>query len=347
VRLRPAWRTALQTAARFNAEANALHGKGRGVRRGAGIACMWYGIGNTVIANPSTMGVGLRKNGRVMLYNGAMEIGQGSSTVLAQICADAIGVPLALIDQIVGDTDLTADAGKTSASRQTFVSGSAVRLAGEQLRARLIALLEAPQHAALLLDGAQLCARAEYFERRIDLSTLPADERGDVCTGEGYFDPPTVPLDENGQGSPYATYAFAAQIAEVEVDLDLGTVRVIEMHAAHDVGRAINPAQVEGQIEGGIAQGIGMTLMEEYHAGRTDNLHDYLIPTAGDVPPVQCYLIEDAEALGPYGAKGVGEPALIATAPAILSAIRHATGARITHLPATPDRVRRAILALK
>jgi len=131
------------------------------------------------------------------------------------------------------------------------------------------------------------------------------------------------------------------------VDLDLGTVNVLTMHAAHDVGRAINPTQVEGQIEGGIAQGIGMALMEDYHAGRTDNLHDYLIPTAGDVPPIQSYLIEDAEALGPFGAKGVGEPALIATAPAVLSAIRHATGARITHLPATPDRVRRAILALK
>jgi CO/xanthine dehydrogenase Mo-binding subunit len=347
VRLRPAWRTALQTAARFNAEANALHGKGRGVRRGAGIACMWYGIGNTVIANPSTMRVGLRSNGRVMLYNGAMEIGQGSSTVLPQICADAIGVPLALIDQIVGDTDLTADAGKTSASRQTFVSGAAVRLAGAQLRSKLLALLEAPEQASLILDGMHLFARAPDFERRIDLSALPADANGDVCTSEGYFDPPTIPLDENGQGSPYATYAFAAQIAEVAVDLDLGTVRVIKMHAAHDVGRAINPAQVEGQIEGGIAQGIGMTLMEEYHAGRTDNLHDYLIPTAGDVPPVRCYLIEDAEALGPFGAKGVGEPALIATAPAILGAIRHATGARITHLPATPDRVRRAILALK
>jgi CO/xanthine dehydrogenase Mo-binding subunit len=227
------------------------------------------------------------------------------------------------------------------------VSGAATRLAAEQLRERLLVLLEAPQHARLMLDTGRLSAHAEGFERSVDLSTLPADHHGDVCTGEGYFDPPTIPLDENGQGSPYATYAFAAQIAEVEVDLDLGTVRVIEMHAAHDVGRAINPAQVEGQIEGGIAQGIGMTLMEEYHPGRTDNLHDYLIPTAGDVPPVQCYLIEDPEPLGPFGAKGVGEPALIATAPAILSAIRHAAGVRITHLPATPDRVRRAILALK
>ncbi len=116
------------------------------------------------------------------------------------------------------------------------------------------------------------------------------------------------------------------------------------MHAAHDVGRAINPTQVEGQIHGGIAQGLGMALMEEYISGKTDNLHDYLIPTVGDVPPIVVHIVEDAEPLGPYGAKGVGEPALIPTAPAILNAIRHATGVRITHVPATPDRVRKAIL---
>jgi len=119
---------------------------------------------------------------------------------------------------------------------------------------------------------------------------------------------------------------------------------VLSVHAAHDVGRAINPTQVEGQIHGGIAQGLGMALMEEYISGKTDNLHDYLIPTAGDIPPITVHIIEDAEPLGPYGAKGVGEPALIPTAPAILNAIRHATGVRITHVPATPDRVRAAIL---
>jgi CO/xanthine dehydrogenase Mo-binding subunit len=346
--LRPAWRNALQAVARFNAEANAATGAARSLRRGAGIACMWYGIGNTVIANPSRMRVALRRDGRVVLYNGAVDIGQGSATVMAQICADALGLPLACFDQVMGDTDLTLDAGKTSASRQTFVSGNAARLAGEQLRARALELLKAPAHAQLELDETLLWAVADGQRvGSVDLARLDADAAGDVLTGEGMFDPPTVPLDENGQGVPYATYGFAAQIAEVEVDLDLGTVKVIAMHAAHDVGRAINPTQVEGQIEGGIAQGIGMALMEEYHAGRTDNLHDYLIPTAGDVPPIHTYLIEDPEALGPYGAKGVGEPALIATAPAILSAIRHATGVRLTHLPATPDRVRRAIIASK
>ena len=157
--------------------------------------------------------------------------------------------------------------------------------------------------------------------------------------GVGTWDPPTTPLDENGQGVPYATYGFAAQMAEVEVDTVLGTVKVIAMVAAHDVGRAVNPTLVEGQIHGGIAQGLGLALMEEFIPGRTENLHDYLIPTAGDMPSIKTYLIEDAEPEGPFGAKGVGEPALIATAPAILSAIRHATGVRVTRVPVLPHRL--------
>ena len=355
--LRPAWRAARERAEAFNAAQSAGRSAAPAVpassdphrryalakRRGVGVACMWYGIGNTVIANPSSMQVGLRGDGRFMLYNGAVDIGQGTYTIMAQICADALGVPVALIDQTVADTDLTLDAGKSSASRQTFVSGNAAKSAGEDLRGRLLSLLGLPAHARLALDGATLRGEADGRRGRVDLAALPADERGDVALGSGYFDPPTVALDADGQGVPYATYGFAAQFAEVEVDVDLGTVRVLSIHAAHDVGRAINPTQVEGQIHGGIAQGLGLALMEEYLAGRTDNLHDYLIPTAGDVPPIVVHLIEDAEPLGPYGAKGVGEPALVATAPAILNAIHHATGLRMAEVPVTPDRLRAAL----
>jgi CO/xanthine dehydrogenase Mo-binding subunit len=127
--------------------------------------------------------------------------------------------------------------------------------------------------------------------------------------------------------------------------LELGTVKVLKITAAHDVGKAINPTLVEGQIEGGIAQGLGMALMEEFFPGRGENLHDYLIPSIGDVPPIETILIEDPSPLGPMGAKGIGEQALIPTAPAILNAIFDATGARIRRVPATPDRVRAAILA--
>jgi CO/xanthine dehydrogenase Mo-binding subunit len=354
--LRPAWeeararhdefnRAAMPFAVRAHDSTDPHHRYAQRKRRGAGVACMWYGIGNTVIANPSAMQVGLRRNGRFVLYNGAVDIGQGTYTILPQICADALGVPLALIDQVLADTDLTLDAGKSSASRQTFVSGNAARFAGLDLRRKLLALAGCTGDGTLALDGALLVVRDARGAHRIDLRELAADARGDVAVGEGRFNPPTVPLDADGQGVPYATYGFGAQFAEVEVDLDLGTVRMLAVHAAHDVGRAINPAQVEGQVHGGIAQGIGMALMEEYHAGRTDNLHDYLIPTAGDVPSIVVHLIEDAEPLGPFGAKGVGEPALIATAPAIFNAIYHACGVRPDHAPVTPDRLRALLRA--
>jgi CO/xanthine dehydrogenase Mo-binding subunit len=165
-----------------------------------------------------------------------------------------------------------------------------------------------------------------------------------VLQAEETFDPPTTPLDKDGQGAPYAVYGFGAHLAEVEVDLDLGTVRVHRLTAAHDVGRAVNPMLIEGQIEGGVAQGLGLALMEEYIPGRSENLHDYLIPSAGDMPAIDCILIEDPAPEGPFGAKGIGEHALIPTAPAILNAIHHATGARIRRLPASPDCVRAAIL---
>ena len=152
-----------------------------------------------------------------------------------------------------------------------------------------------------------------------------------------------MPLDENGQGTPYAVYGHGAQVAEIEVDLQLGTVKVIRITAAHDLGRVINPALATGQIEGGIAQGLGMALMEEYIPGRTENLHDYLIPSAGDMPQVDTIFIEKPDPVGPMGAKGLGEHVLIPTAPAILNAIRDASGAEITRLPALPHRVRAAI----
>jgi CO/xanthine dehydrogenase Mo-binding subunit/aerobic-type carbon monoxide dehydrogenase small subunit (CoxS/CutS family) len=363
--LRPAWRDAVDAAGRAN---DAAIAGGSPLRRGAGIACMWYGIGNTVIANPSTMRGALRwsaeRGAHLMLYNGAQEIGQGTATIMPQMFADAVGLPLTCVEQVMGDTDRTADAGKSSASRQTFVSGNAARTAGAELRRRLLEHVgladREGESVSLVLERDRLLARSGGAERAIDLRALaqhPHEDAaaaagtavgghpGDLFLGSGHFNPPTIPLDADGQGVPYATYGFAAQIAEVEVDVELGTVRLLHIHAAHDVGRAIHPTLVEGQIHGGIAQGIGMALMEEYVNGRTDNLHDYLIPTVGDVPPITVHLVEDPEPLGPWGAKGVGEPALVATAPAILNAIHAATGVRMREVPATPARLRAALLA--
>ncbi|MCP4330168.1 MAG: molybdopterin-dependent oxidoreductase [Alphaproteobacteria bacterium] len=338
--LRPYWSKARGQADMFNE-------RSRRRRLGVGLGCMWYGCGNTSISNPSTIRVGMDATGMVTLYSGAVDIGQGVSTILTQICADAIGVPVTSIRLVTGDTDLTADAGKTSASRQTFISGRATQLAAEDMRAKILRLANVGPHGLIEVEPDALFVRDVHSQRRIELNTLSPDEQGNVLTGEGTFDPPTTPLDDDGQGSPYATYAFAAQMAEIEADLDLGTVKVRRVVAAHDVGRAINPIQVEGQIHGGIAQGLGMALMEEYVPGRSENLHDYLIPTFGDMPDIEIMIIEEHEPLGPFGAKGIGEPALIPTAPAILGAISHAIGTRIYQVPATPDRVRAAILAAR
>ena len=336
--LRPHWRKAQDEVAAFNAPNNV---KGSGPkRRGVGVGCMWYGIGNTSMSNPSCMRVGLSPAGTLTLYSGAVDIGQGSNTIMTQIAADALGLPAAQFALVAGDTDLTADAGKTSASRQTFVSGQAAERAGRDLRGQILRLANAGPDAALSLDGARLTVRDGDEVRVIHLATAGP------LMGEGTFDPPTTPLDADGQGIPYATYAFAAQIAIVEVDIELGTVKVLRMVAAHDVGKAINPTLVEGQIEGGIAQGLGLALMEEYLPGRTENLHDYLIPTIGDVPAIECILIEDREPLGPSGAKGVGEPGLVPTAPAILGAVHHATGVRARRVPLLPHRLREAIVNL-
>ncbi len=330
--LRPHWHKAKEDAATFNI-------RGGAKRRGIGIGCMWYGIGNTSMSNPSRMRVGLAQDGTVTLYNGAVDIGQGSNTILTQIAADALGLPAACFRLVAGDTDLTADAGKTSASRQTFVSGKAAERAGLDLRRQILLLANAGADAVLTLAGARLEVRDAGTVRSLDLAKVGP------LLGEGVFDPPTTPLDADGQGVPYATYAFAAQMATVEVDIELGTVKVLRIVAAHDVGRAINPTLVEGQIEGGIAQGLGLALMEEYLPGRTENLHDYLIPTVGDMPEIECLLIEDREPLGPSGAKGVGEPGLVPTAPAILGAIHQATGVRMMRVPVLPHRLREAILA--
>ncbi|MER8573809.1 molybdopterin-dependent oxidoreductase [Mesorhizobium sp. M1338] len=334
--LRPHW-------ARATADADAFNSANRDRKRGVGIASCWYGCGNTSLPNPSTIRVGIAANGAVILHQGAVDIGQGSNTVITQICADALGLPLEKFQLRSADTAISPDAGKTSASRQTFVTGKAAEKAGRALREQILRFANVSEKASLQLDGPAIAIREGEATRRIDLASLDVDAEGFVFRAEETYDPPTLPLDAKGQGKPYAVYGYGAQIAELEVDLKLGTVKLLKITAAHDVGKAINPLLVEGQIEGGIAQGIGMALMEEYIPGRTENLHDYLIPTIGDVPPIESILIEVPDPEGPFGAKGLGEHVLIPTAPAILNAIRHATGVLVTKVPATPTRIRAAI----
>ncbi|WP_456389900.1 molybdopterin-dependent oxidoreductase [Profundibacter sp.] len=330
------WQQALADNARWNAAHDHI-------KRGVGVASCWYGCGNTSLPNPSTILAGITPDGQLTLHQGATDIGQGSNTVIAQIFADALGLPLSQITLLGPDTGITPDAGKTSASRQTYVSGKAAEQTGRALRASILQRLNLGEDAPLTLDGGYITS----WQSRLELGALAVDEHGYALSAISTYDPPTAPLDADGQGTPYAVYGYGAQMAQIEIDTRLGTVNVRHIHAAHDLGRVINPVLATGQIEGGIAQGLGMALMEEYIPGRTENLHDYLIPTIGDMPEITCILIEDPDPHGPFGAKGLGEHVLIPTAPAILNAIRDATGARITRLPALPYRVLNAIVEAK
>ena len=213
----------------------------------------------------------------------------------------------------------------------------AAELSASALRQRILREVNAAETSRLSFETGAIAVIDDTARHHIDLAGRQTDADGYVFCAIEQFDPPTTDLDEKGQGSPYAQYGFGAQFVELTVDTELGTVKLERLTTAHDVGRAINPALVEGQIEGGATQGIGMALMEEFVPGVSENLHDYLIPTIGDIPEFVHHIVEVPDASGPYGAKGLGEHVLIPTAPAILNAIRHATGAQVCDLPATPD----------
>ena len=315
------------------------------IKRGIGIGSMWYGIGNTGVSNPSTAQVEICPTGDIRLLTGAAEIGQGSDTVLLQIASEALGVSYKELRLIRADTAMTTDAGATSASRQTYISGNAILNAIKDLKQKAL------REGSLILGIAEdECILEEPWIRsksdsriRISIQDV-ARKSGKLLRGEGFFDPETTKLDpQTGQGIPYATYAFATHLAEVEVDTETGKVKVKRIVACHDVGKALHPKNVEGQITGGVTMGLGFALMEEFIPDETLSFANYLIPTSKDVPEVIPILVEDEEPSGPFGAKGVGEPALIPTAPAILNAIADALGQRIYDLPATLERVLEAV----
>ncbi len=314
------------------------------IKKGLGIGCMWYGIGNTGVQNPSTARITMDMNGSITLFTGCAELGQGSTTVLAQIAAETLGLAPEAIRMVVADTKCTTNAGATSASRQTYISGNAVKDAADKLVDVLLTeavnKLKAPKTALRLDSG--FVRHAAQPDNKVEFSWLAQriHKKGLPLTWNGFFDPQTVPLDpDTGQGVPYATYAFACQLALVNVDTLTGEVRVEKIVAAHDVGKAIHPENVKGQICGGAAMGMGFALMEAFVPGQTLSFKDYLIPTCADMPEIIPIIVESPEPTGPFGAKGVGEPALIPTAPAIVNALADALGERIYQLPANLERV--------
>jgi len=323
--------------------------KGSSKRLGIGVGGMWFGCGWTGMPNPAEARVELEENGKVVIYTGACDVGQGSSTTLAQIAASEFGLPLDWIKVVSGDTAFTPNSNITCASRQTYVSGNAVKMATGKLKGVVI---EAA--AKTLEDKAQNVEVGDGFlfskqfpDQRVGLGQLYhiCQNEGIPTVYEALFDPGVIKLDDNGQGVPYSTYAFGAHVVVVEVDPKTGVIRVLKVGAAHDVGRAVNPLSVEGQIHGGILMGLGYALHEEFIPGLTKNFKNYAIPTIWDSPEIIAFVVEDPEPTGPFGAKGIGEPVLIPTAPAIVNAVYDAIGVRIYDLPLTPERVLRALKA--
>ena len=323
-------------------------------KRGIGIGCSYYGIGyGNGFPDVSTAFAEIHDDGSVLILTGAVDCGQGSTTLLAQVAAEELGISPDLITIMYADTGCTPDSGTTAATRQTYTSGNAVRLACQKAKGILLEWaageLGPNTSEALITADGKIMVKTQP-QRNISFMEACGKARfaGKRLIGEASFTNYAVQINmENGQGAPYWPYAFGTQIAEVEVDTDTGKVEVLRVVAAQDVGKAINPKSVEGQLEGAIGQGLGYSLLEEIKLseGRITNpsLSSYLIPTVLDMPQIEPYIVEDLEPSGPFGAKGVGEPAMLSTAPAIINAIYDAIGVRINDLPATPERILEAL----
>jgi CO/xanthine dehydrogenase Mo-binding subunit len=325
-------------------------------KRGQGMACMWYPIGFTVAANPSSAVVKLDEDGTATLLTGTVETGQGSLTILAQIVAQELGISTDDVNVVSADTDATPMDTGAIASRTTYVTGNAARLAAEKVKLMLFDVaapllgvkpnqLEAMDHK-IVVKG--------FPQRNMHIGDVANHARtvtGEPPIGSASFNPATVALDpETGQGKPFGTYVYATQIAEVEVDDETGDVEILRIVASHDCGTPINPMLVEGQVEGGISMGIGFALQEEIlfndkGVQMNPNLTNYIMPTSLDMPEIEVDIVDNYDPSGPFGAKGVGEPTLVPTAACILNAIYDAVGVRITSLPATAEKVFNAIQA--
>ncbi len=320
-------------------------------KRGRGMAGGWYGIARTATVDRAGAWVELDDGGTAKISTGVTEIGEGILTVLAQIAAEELGIHPS--DVTIGDNDTarTPEAAHAGATRQTYMIGNSVALACREARARLFDVLakEWNVDAALIEAGSrEVWARGTNHRTSMKVAVDLCKKKGVVPVGSASFGTDTGGLDPvDGSGKPWQAYVFGCQVAEVEVDTITGEVQVLGIWAAHDVGRAVNPRGVEGQIEGGVVQALGQALMEDYRTVEghttTPGFAKYILPTALDVPKVTSVIVEDPDPIGPLGVKGIGEPAMVPTIPAIMNAIYDAVGVRITSLPATPERVRAAL----
>ena len=326
------------------------------IRIGRGVAAYQQSYGRlTFLHDTSEAWVGVEVDGTVIVRSGVTDIGAGQTSALGQIAVETLGVTLDRVVIYNSDSAVTPLAGTTTATRALYMTGNAVRRAAGAIRERFAARAA----TAFGVDASEIemadnrvfvAGRPELEMSFVDLVTLCAADgvhRSELAIFRAPFSDKLDP--ETGQGQAHPDYTYGAHAIEVAVDIETGEVTVLKSIGAHDIGQAINPAAVEGQIEGGAAQGQGYALSEEmvYREGRleTPSFSEYLIPTAMDVPQIKSIILESRSGIGPFGAKGIGEPALTPVAPAVANAVADAIGVRVHDLPITPEKIVNALAA--
>ena len=341
----------LEEAANKAMEALGKKSKGDSRRKiGRGLACIWQSYGRmTYLHDTSNAWVNLEMDGSAVVRSGIPDLGGGQRESLRVIVAEVLGLPLDEVHVISTDSQVTPLAGTVTATRALMMSGNAAKLAAENvrkiitdkasqmlgvapekldLRDKMVFSLDDRKKKLPLVEVIKQCATEQILPQSLATFKAPTSE---PVTDEVIKDP------------VFPDYTFGAQAAEVEVDTETGEVQVLKWVSAYDIGQAINLNRVEGQMEGGAAQGMGFGLMEDYLEVEgvpwTWTLHEYLIPTSKDMPDIKTVVLQSKTGKGPFGAKGIGEPAITAAAPAVVNAIRDAIGVRINHIPATPERI--------
>ena len=324
------------------------------IKIGQGFATTMQSYGRIMwFHDTSRSWVGIEQDGTVVVRCGAPDLGAGQANSLCQIAAEVLGVSLTDVTFYNSDSAVTPLAGTTTATRQLYMSGNATLKAAKMVQEVLLDraaehFKKEPNNLDLADNKVFIKSNPEQWLSLADLSKMCAADGLQLQHLALFRAPFTDKLNpENLQGNVFPDFTFSAHAIEVAVDTKTGEITVLKSVGCHDVGRAINPIAVEGQIQGGSAQGIGYALMEEVQVKdgvtRTPSLSEYLIPTAKDLPTTKAIILESGTGVGPFGAKGIGEPALTPAAPAVANAVANAIGVRIHDLPLTPERVLRAL----
>lgn len=318
-------------------------------KRGIGVAVSFRGCSLGAEATDAAGAiVAIQRDGSILISCGLAENGEGLKTIFTQIAAEELGVDIKRINYMEVDTSVSPESGATVASRSTILGGNAVKNAARQLKETLAKIVAA--EFKIRTDNLDFKNENIYEKNKeqkiisFDEAINLANQEGIFLSAYGWYKAPDISWnEETGQGRPYFTYVYGCQIAEVEVDTATGQIEVLKITAAHDVGRAINPACLKGQIYGGVMMGLGYGIMEELETEKgyikNTNFDEYLIPTIKDMPEISPVIVENPDPYGPYGAKSIGEPTLELGAAAIANAVAHATGKRIRNLPLNLERV--------